>query len=167
MSKRAITPEQYFLEGYRRCVQAERFIEADVAERRASALAAKVSWRVAREFTKGAGGEDRVEAADVLPFSGGNNLSMTGVDVYIDLEDDKLRKAREKTSAKREEIMGVLNAMQNKIFARLLVYRYICEFPPSWETIANVMCASVASVKRWHEGGLIEIMGKTPESTES
>ena len=41
MSKRTITPEQHFMESYRRYIQEERFIEADVAERRARATSAK------------------------------------------------------------------------------------------------------------------------------
>ena len=164
MSKRKITPQQYFLEGYRRCIRNERFVEADITARRASAISAKGSWRVAREYTKGAGGEDHIEAAEVMPFGGGENLSMTGVDAYLDLEDEHLRDARANTAAKREEIMGILNDMQDKNFARLLVYRYICEFPPSWEAIAEIMCASRASVLRWHDGALIALMGKIPES---
>jgi DNA-directed RNA polymerase specialized sigma24 family protein len=152
MEKRTISSEQYFLEGYRRCIREERFIEADIAERRANALSPKSPLRDSREFQKGAIRE---------------NHSMASVDAYLDMEAEKLREAREKTEAKRDEIMAVLNAMEDKLFARLLVYRYICEFPPSWEEIAHVMGGSVSTVKRWHEGGLIEIMGKIRESTES
>lgn len=167
MPKHAITPEQRFLEGYRRCLREERFIEADIAERRENALSAKGSWRVAREFSKGTCGEDHIEAAAVLLGGGGENRSMSGVDEYVDLEDERLRKAKETTATKRKEIMDTLDAMKDKTLARLLVHRYICETPPSWDSIAAIMCASRSSVIRWHDSALIELMGKIPEIPES
>ena len=154
MSKRAITPEQFFLEGYRRCIQDERFIEADIAERRARELSSKGSWRVAREYTKKAGGEDEVVAAAVMPFSGGENLGMSGVDAYLDIEDERLREARTKIDIVREDIVKALESIANKQYARLLLYRYICECVPSWEAVAEMMGRDRRTVCRWHDEAL-------------
>jgi len=88
---------------------------------------------------------------------GGANLSMSGVDTYLDMEGEKLRAAQKETTAKREEIMGILDAMEDKRCARLLVYRYISEFPPSWEDIADWMKRDRKTVRRWHDAALLTI----------
>jgi len=93
-------------------------------------------------------------AAAVMPFGGGENLSMSGVDAYLDIEDERLREARAKTGTVRQDIVDVLDAMENKQYARLLLYRYICEYAPSWEAIAEMMGRERRTVCRWHDEAL-------------
>ena len=174
MSKREITPEQYFLEGYRRCIEIERIIVYDLAERRARATSISGSWHgedyIAEKKRKNRDGTVTVErypAWAIIPHGGcGENLSMSGVDAYLDIEDERLREAKGKTEAVRADIVKMLEAMENKRFARVLLYRYICEYAPSWEAIAEMMGRERRTVCRWHDDALalIEIPKKYLEN---
>jgi len=127
-----------FLKQYGDMQYEVRRIEAEIAELRERALSIRSSGKI----------NDTVQG-------GGLNNSMKAVDVYIDKELNRLRKAKANALVKRQEVQSVIEAVEDARYRELLSHRYISL--RTWEWIAETMHASRRHITRWHGQALQQV----------
>lgn len=69
----------------------------------------------------------------------------------IDIQEE-IKVLQIRLYALRDELIGVIEALDNEDYKTLLVLRYLNCL--SWEDIADKLYVSVSTVKRWHKNSL-------------
>lgn len=91
---------------------------------------------------------------DGIRVDGTRNLDapfVKWVGKLIDIQDE-IKKLQIKLDVLKDEVIGVIEAMDNEDYKTLLVLRYLNCL--SWEDLADKLYISTSTVKRWHEKAL-------------
>jgi hypothetical protein len=69
--------------------------------------------------------------------------------------EDEINELRKNLEIIKNEILDSISALNNPEYERLLIYRYIDWL--NWQSIADKMYYSQATIRRWHDLAIVEI----------